>query len=653
MSDASAREPGKLSWRFPSTFWYANGAELCERAAYYGMFITLFRYLNKDVGFTDVQSGIITALFSSLIYFFPTFMGIMADKIGFKQALMLAFSLLTAGYALLGALQLKVTALVALALIMLGGAIIKPVISGTVAKCSDSINRARAMSIFYMVVNIGSFTGKGLAAELNNRYGFEYIIFYAAGMSFVALLLVAVFYKNPDVEGVGKTVGEAIRGLGKVMLNVRFDMLIIIIGGFWAIQGQLYGAMPSYVERLLGAHYEPEWLANINPLVVVIFVVPITQLVRTVKPANAIGIGLLIIPFTALVVAINPLVRGAIGDFVAIPGVEMSHGVFWPVVAVVLVGLVAALIWDARHGGGARMVIPILVVAAVVAGLVLKGRVHETDAVMLGGFSLHTMVVMFIIGIGLQGLAECFLSPKWLEFASKQAPKGEVGLYLGYSHLTTCVSWFFAFILAGVLLETYCPDPRTLKPEVRAQWRSAIDPHFVSNLDTASVHGLPFGEEGPQVVPIPDQLRAAVAARGMKVAPSTTVQRVELERSPWSKDAQAAWSLQADGRQFTIVQVEFEIESEAKDQSAWDWIKDFFVTTAKTKVSEVLLLDSKPRADEAAVEFPEQYQRAHYIWYGFTAIGVVAFVALVVFNFVTGAIDKRRVAAGPGPNSAP
>ena len=41
--------------------------------------------------------------------------------------------------------------------------IVKPVISGTVSKSSNEANRARAFSIFYMVVNIGSFTGKTIA----------------------------------------------------------------------------------------------------------------------------------------------------------------------------------------------------------------------------------------------------------------------------------------------------------------------------------------------------------------------------------------------------------------------------------------------------------------------------------------------------------
>ena len=173
MAEGPSKQVGKLSWTFPRTFWFANGAELCERAAFYGMFITLIRYLNQDIGFTDVETGWITGAFASILYFLPTFMGIMADKIGFKQALMLAFALLTAGYTLLGAFQLKTTALLALTVIMFGGAIIKPVISGTVAKCSDSVHRARAMSIFYMVVNIGAFSGKALAGVLNEELGLQ------------------------------------------------------------------------------------------------------------------------------------------------------------------------------------------------------------------------------------------------------------------------------------------------------------------------------------------------------------------------------------------------------------------------------------------------------------------------------------------------
>jgi len=409
MASETAAPAPQLTWRFPRTFWFANAAELCERAAYYGMFITLVRYLNIDIGFSDVEAGWLTGAFASILYFLPTFMGILADKVGFRRALVLAFTLLTVGYALLGTFQLKFTAVLALAVIMVGGAIVKPVISGTAAKCSDSAHRARAMSIFYAIVNIGSFSGKGLAGVLNERLGLEQINYYAAGMSLVALLVTAIFYRNVDAAGRGKTLAQAARGLLRVLANIRFLSLIVIVAGFWAIQGQLYASMPTYVERMLGKGYKPEWLANINPLIVVLLVVPITHMVRRLRPESSIGIALLIIPFTALVIALNPVLAALTG-----------------------------------------------------------GPLH------VGGLVLPPLIVTFVIGIGLQGLAECFLSPKFYEFTSKQAPPGEVGLYMGYQSLTQFFAQLFAFVLSGYLLRGYCPDPQKLPEAVRQQWQAAL-----------------------------------------------------------------------------------------------------------------------------------------------------------------------------------
>ena len=89
---------GAPGWRFPATFWFANTAELFERAAFYGMFVTLGLHLSRSIGFSDVHAGIISGFFSFLLYFLPPFMGALADRIGFRRALIFAFALLTAGY---------------------------------------------------------------------------------------------------------------------------------------------------------------------------------------------------------------------------------------------------------------------------------------------------------------------------------------------------------------------------------------------------------------------------------------------------------------------------------------------------------------------------------------------------------------------------
>lgn len=391
----------ELNWKFPRTFWFANLIELFERAAYYGMFIALTLFLTREVGFTDIETGWVTAFFASFLYLGPTFTGTIADKMGFRNALLLAFALLAGGYFLLGAIPTKIMAVTALFIIMVGGSFVKPIITGTVSKASDEKHRARAFSIFYMMVNIGAFSGKTIAKPLRTELGLEYINYYAAVMALLGLIVVFLAYRDIDSEGKGKSIEESLAGLWKVLKNFRFMALIVIVAGFWAIQGQLYATMPKYSLRLVGEHAAPEWLANVNPFVVVLLVVPITHLVRKFKPVNSIGIALLIIPISALTVSLSPVLESITGQSVDI----------------------------------------------------------------FGWFSLHPITVALIVGIALQGFAECFLSPRFLEYASNQAPKGEEGLYMGYSHLTTFIAWLLGFISSGYLLDRYCPDPRGLSPD--------------------------------------------------------------------------------------------------------------------------------------------------------------------------------------------
>ena len=58
---------------------------------------------------------------------------------------------------------------------------------------------------------------------------------------------------------------------------------------------------------------------------------------------------------------------------------------------------------------------------------------------------MSNITLMMIAGIVIQALAECFISPRYLEYFSLQAPKGEEGMYLGFSHLHSFLSSIFGF----------------------------------------------------------------------------------------------------------------------------------------------------------------------------------------------------------------
>src|SRR5210317_1570302 len=90
--------------KFTKAFWVANAVELLERAAYYGVFIVITLYLSRILGFNDFQAAMLAGSFSAGLYLLPTFAGAIADKIGFKKSLIIAFSLLSVGYLAMGVL---------------------------------------------------------------------------------------------------------------------------------------------------------------------------------------------------------------------------------------------------------------------------------------------------------------------------------------------------------------------------------------------------------------------------------------------------------------------------------------------------------------------------------------------------------------------
>jgi dipeptide/tripeptide permease len=401
--------------KFSKAFWVANSVELLERLAYYAVFIVITLYLSNVWGFTDIEAGIISGVFSASLYLLPTFAGALADKIGFRTAIILAFGLLTLGYGGLGLLptllesaglvsyemtttfngldssSLRYSIVPVLILIVIGGSFIKAVISGTVARETTSENRAKGYAVFYMMVNIGAFTGKTVVDPLRKSMGdlgLVYLNFFAATMTLLALIAVFFFYKSTKTEGAGKSFAEIGRGLLKVLQNTRLIVLILIISGFWMIQGQMYATMPKYVIRMIGEDASPGWYANVNPLVVFVMVNFITSFMKKSTALTSMTIGMIIIPLSALVMSLGSQVGP---DFI---------------------------------------------------------------------LGLHPVAFMMIVGIAMQAIAECFISPRFLEFFSHQSPKGEEGLYLGFSHLHSFVSYLFAFGLSGFLLNKYCPDPK-------------------------------------------------------------------------------------------------------------------------------------------------------------------------------------------------
>src|ERR1700758_5891185 len=89
---------------FERPFWVANISELFERLSYYAAFASLARYLHETLSFGVEQASSLTGLFGGLVWFLAAFGGTLADRMGFRRALAIAYLILSCAYFLLGSL---------------------------------------------------------------------------------------------------------------------------------------------------------------------------------------------------------------------------------------------------------------------------------------------------------------------------------------------------------------------------------------------------------------------------------------------------------------------------------------------------------------------------------------------------------------------
>ena len=433
--------------KFSAAFWTANVAEMLERTAYYALFIAITFYLSNILGFSDIQAGFISGGFSALMYLLPIFTGAYADKIGYRKAMIIAFTMMPIGYLLLGILPFMLEGLglvhyadapegakalvsniitenqyyglqesplkwlvIPIMLIMVfGGSFIRSLIRASVARETTTATRARGYSIFYTLVNIGAFSGKCVIDPLRGWIGeraYIYVNFFSTALCLVALLLIIFMYHSVNTEGENKTMREVWQGLWKGLTNKRLLIFIFIASGFWMCQQQLYATMPKYVIRMAGEAAKPGWIANVNPLVVVLMVNLITKWMSRYTALTSMVVGMILVPVAALVMS--------------------------------------------------------------------TGNLLGSEPI----FGMHPITLMLVIGIMLQGLCECFITPRYLEYFSLQAPKGEEGMYLGFSQLDSFFSSIIGFGLSGVLLQKYCPDPKLF--ETHEAWLEAsANAHYI------------------------------------------------------------------------------------------------------------------------------------------------------------------------------
>lgn len=240
---------------YSPTFWTANGMELFERAAYYGMNSILAGYLTLAVaegglGFSTQAVGFLQGIVYAFTYIFPILGGALADRYGYRRMLLVAFSLLATGYFAAG--HASVYALVFLALLVMatGSGLFKPIITGTIARTTDERTSAFGFGIYYWMINLGAFLAPLIVSVLK---GFDWKYVFMASSAYCAAMLLpaTLVFREPARPQSTKQLREVLAGAAEVLGDARFMLMVVVYSVFWILYFQTFGSVLWYLRDVI------------------------------------------------------------------------------------------------------------------------------------------------------------------------------------------------------------------------------------------------------------------------------------------------------------------------------------------------------------------------------------------------------------------
>jgi dipeptide/tripeptide permease len=324
---------------FERPFWVANISELFERLSYYAAFASLPRYLHESLNFGVEQASSLAGLFGGLVWFLAAFGGALADRMGFRRALSLAYLILATSYFLLGSIgspwlapvraAMPLTVLVTLVLMLpaFGIALVKPCVVGTTARASKENVRSIGYSIYYTVVNIGGAAGPFLAGWVHQHLSVEKVFGMAALSVFAMFFAVTLLFKEPRRLGEAKTesLGQVARNFLAVASNWRFMLFLVIFSGYYIAFWQEFIILPLYVHEYVSPSSNTEMLLMWDSLTVIALQMVVSILTQKMPAFRGITLGTLISGLAWILLLLHPSVTMAVTTLIVVAIGEITQ----------------------------------------------------------------------------------------------------------------------------------------------------------------------------------------------------------------------------------------------------------------------------------------------------------------------------------------
>ena len=311
--------------QFPSTYWVVIIFEFFERGSYYGVMSILSVYLTDMLGFTKTEVGAIKGTIQPLLYILPILSGAVADRLGYRKTLMVAFSLLGLGYILTSQVTDYLPVFLFLIIMALGAGTFKPIISGTIAKVTNNENSGLGFGIFYWSINLGAFIFPLFIVPYLKTLDWSYVLLLA-GIVTGAMLIPTIFiYKEPEREkqdeaSLKEVFIDIFNKIKMVFLDWRFILFIFIYSWFWILYFQMFDSVLWYVKEFVDASelnlfisgivgfdwkFDVEHVTVINAATIILLQLLVSSIVKKTKALPTLITGISIGTIGMAILAIN------------------------------------------------------------------------------------------------------------------------------------------------------------------------------------------------------------------------------------------------------------------------------------------------------------------------------------------------------------
>lgn len=259
-------------------------------------------YFIEEKGYSAALTGTILSVTGLANNGLRFFFGVLADRIGYKRAIMLGVSVRIAGYALYGLVHSAAGFALAAFISGAGGSLFHPASYAAYAALTDDEGKSRIFGIREMLSNTGFVLGPILGMFFLN-VDFRLVCFASAGMFLAALVVSWLFL--PPLKGQDQRT-PYLQMITGVFRNKAFLLFTAMMIFMWSMEVQLYLAVPVRAAQVLADSSSISYLYTAGAVFMVLLQLPLLHRLNERFSASVIlgagtcilGLSLFVLGFT-------------------------------------------------------------------------------------------------------------------------------------------------------------------------------------------------------------------------------------------------------------------------------------------------------------------------------------------------------------------